>query len=131
MRIHTQPSAYLTPDDRFKINDSKYKCANYYDAVYRLYLHASGLHWDQRGWMPGDVTKGCLKRMEIKLTQFEVKYFDREDWEEISEVTALVRLQDSFDQIAPLIIEMLNGKEIVTPQAVYRMKNCENQVKAC
>jgi len=69
--------------------------------------------------------------MEIKLTQFEVKYFDQENWEEISEVTALVRLQDFFDQIAPLIIEMLNGKEIVTPQAVYRLKNCEKQGKEC
>ena len=69
--------------------------------------------------------------MEIKLTQFEVKYFDQENWEEISEVTALVRLQDFFDQIAPLIIEMLNGKEIVTPQAVYRLKNCEKQEKEC
>ena len=69
--------------------------------------------------------------MEIKLTQFEVKYFDRENWEEISEATALVRLQDFFDQIAPLIIEMLNGKEIVTPQAVYRMKKCEKERKEC
>ena len=63
------------------------------------------------------------------MTDYEVKYFAKDNWEQISETAVLGYLKDSFDWLTPVIVEMLRGKEIATPDGVFRMKNCGNEGK--
>ena len=56
------------------------------------------------------------------LPLYEVKYDAKEDWEEISEVELMEGLYKVFDKVAPAIKEIIEGKEIDTPEAVYRLK---------
>ena len=53
---------------------------------------------------------------------YEAKYREAEEWQEISEVELMEGLYGTFDKVAPAIQEMIEGKEIITPQAVYRLK---------
>lgn len=56
------------------------------------------------------------------LPLYEAKYNEREDWEQISEVELMEGLYKVFDKVAPAIKEMIEGKEIDTPEGVYRLK---------
>jgi len=56
------------------------------------------------------------------LPLYEAKYNERENWKEISEVELMEGLYKVFDKVAPAIKEMIEGKEIDTPEAVYRLK---------
>jgi len=60
--------------------------------------------------------------MQFKITQYEVKHLGENQWKEISEKTCMEFLVDSFDPLTPIIADMLNGKEIRTPYAIYRLK---------
>jgi hypothetical protein len=60
--------------------------------------------------------------MESKMSIFEVKDFDTDNWQWLSEVSALSILQKNFEQVTPKITEMLNGKEIKTPDGILRVK---------
>ena len=53
--------------------------------------------------------------MNYKFSQFEVKQFDTKIWRHVSEVAALQVLQKNFSRISPIICQMLEGKEITTP----------------
>ena len=56
------------------------------------------------------------------LPLYEAKYSDREEWQEISEVELMEGLYTVFKKVAPALEEMIEGKEIDTPKAVYRLK---------
>jgi len=56
------------------------------------------------------------------LPLYEAKYNEKEEWEEISEVELMEGLSQAFKQVTPAIKEMIDGKEIDTPAAVYRLK---------
>ena len=60
--------------------------------------------------------------MHFKIIQYEVKYSGENQWKVISEKTCMEVLVDSFDPLTPVIAEMLNGQEIETPDAIYRLK---------
>ena len=53
---------------------------------------------------------------------YEAKYSETEEWREISEVELMEGLYRVFEKVTPAIQEMMAGKEINTPQAVYRLK---------
>ena len=53
--------------------------------------------------------------MEIKMTQFEVKYFDNNSWQAISEKIVMEELLDAFTMVTPAITDMLKGKYVYTP----------------
>ena len=61
--------------------------------------------------------------MKFKISQYEVRYFDKDDWEEISESVVFERITDSFGRVAPVIYDLLQGREIITPNAIYRRKD--------
>ena len=61
------------------------------------------------------------------MSQFQVKYLDEDDWQEVSETFVLEKLVGVFDRITPLLAEMIRGKEIITPEGFFRMKNCGNE----
>ena len=53
--------------------------------------------------------------MDYQFSQFEVKQLDTKIWQYVSEVAALHVLQKNFSRITPIICQMLEGKEITTP----------------
>jgi len=63
------------------------------------------------------------KEMIFKMPHFEVKYINEKDWKNVSEITFLSSLQDTFARISPILSEMFQGKEIMTPSVKYRIKN--------
>ena len=56
------------------------------------------------------------------MPMYEVKYHDYEEWEEISEIDLMDGLYKIYRKVTPAIKEMITGKEIFTPEAVYRLK---------
>ena len=60
--------------------------------------------------------------MNFKLTQFEVKHLDAKNWRYISEVAALELLHDKYHRITPILSQMLQGKEITTPDGIFRIR---------
>jgi hypothetical protein len=59
----------------------------------------------------------------IPMNKYEVKYFDKSEWEEISEISILESLHDAFDRVTPSIQEMLRGKQVLTTHAKFRIKD--------
>jgi hypothetical protein len=55
------------------------------------------------------------------LPLYEAKYNEKEEWEEISEVELMDGLYKIYNKVTPAIKEMIEGKEVVTPEAVYRL----------
>ncbi len=53
---------------------------------------------------------------------YEARYRETGEWEEVTEVELMEGLYAVFDKVTPAIQEMMQGKEIITPQAVYRLK---------
>ena len=53
---------------------------------------------------------------------YEVRYQDSEDWQQISELELLDCLYKHYRKITPAIKDMIYGKEIITPGAIYRLK---------
>ena len=58
----------------------------------------------------------------VAMPLYEVKYKDCEDWEQISDLELMDRLYRIYKKVTPAIKEMIDGKEIVTPGASYRLK---------
>ena len=56
------------------------------------------------------------------LPLYEAKFSETEEWQEISDVELMEGLYGVFDKVTPALQEMMEGHEIVTPQAVYRLK---------
>ena len=64
--------------------------------------------------------------MIFKMPCYQVKYCDKNHWEEISEITVLKKLQETYTQVTPVLQEMIEGKQIKTSDAVYRIKGYVN-----
>jgi hypothetical protein len=60
--------------------------------------------------------------MKFKMLHYEVRYFDKTEWEKISEVEVLESLQYAFVRITPALKDMIQGKRVTTPDAIYRIK---------
>ena len=58
----------------------------------------------------------------ITMPCYEVRYDGKEEWKEISELELMDGLYKLYRQVTPAIKEMINGKELHTPDAVYRLK---------
>lgn len=56
------------------------------------------------------------------MPRYEVKYFDKENWEEISEKKALEKLSNAFYHLNPVLSDLLKGKPILTSEAIFRIK---------
>ena len=64
-----------------------------------------------------------------KLSQYEFKYYNSENWQNVSETLVLKKLADAFDPLTPSLSKMLQGKEITTPEGSYRIKKVGNEGK--
>jgi hypothetical protein len=56
------------------------------------------------------------------MPRYEVKYKENEDWKEISELELIDGLYKLYHRVSPAIKEMIEGKELHTPDAVYRLR---------
>jgi len=56
------------------------------------------------------------------LPLYEAKYKKKDEWEEISEIELMDGLYKIYNKVTPAIKEMIEGKEVSTPEAVYRLK---------
>ncbi len=54
---------------------------------------------------------------------YQSKSPEEKNWETISEKAAIEDLSDNFERLSPILIEMLNGKEINTQSCMYRIIN--------
>ena len=60
--------------------------------------------------------------MRFSMPSYEVKYHDKKEWEKISETQILGKLQESFGQVTPVIQKMIDGNQVLTPNAAFRIK---------
>jgi hypothetical protein len=60
--------------------------------------------------------------MKFKISQFEAKCSDKDNWKMVSDVAALKMLQDNYGKVTPMLSEILRGKEIKIRQGVLRIK---------
>ncbi|MDX1707379.1 MAG: hypothetical protein R3274_02190 [Desulfobacterales bacterium] len=56
------------------------------------------------------------------MPRYEVKYGEKGEWIEVSELEFMNGLYRLYNRVTPAIKEMLNGKEVRTPDAFYRLK---------
>ena len=56
------------------------------------------------------------------LPLYEAKFNEKEDWEEITEIQLMDGLYRIYKKVTPAIKKMIEGKEIITPEAVFRLK---------
>jgi hypothetical protein len=68
----------------------------------------------------------ALSQMQFKISQYEFKDFTSDDWQKVSEKFVLGKLVDVFDLITPSLSKMIQGNEIITPEGIFRLKNCGN-----
>ena len=61
--------------------------------------------------------------MQIEMPRYEVRNVDGERWEDISEKIFMETLVDVFEQVTPIMTDILHGKEVITPYGIYRLKN--------
>jgi hypothetical protein len=61
--------------------------------------------------------------MKFEMPQYEFRFHDKTDWIEISEIQLMDGLYKIYKKITPAIKEMIWGKEVKTPEGVYRLKN--------
>ena len=60
--------------------------------------------------------------MQFTFAQYEVMHSNGDGWKDVSEKIAMDRLSDCYDQVSPVLQDMFQGKEIHTPDAVFRVK---------
>ena len=60
--------------------------------------------------------------MQLTSTKYEVLYDNKEGWQDISEIKAMDRISDWYDQISPVLQDLFRGKEISTRNAIFRIK---------
>jgi hypothetical protein len=60
--------------------------------------------------------------MKSTMPLYEVRYNDRDDWEDISDIDLMGKLHDTFDRVIPAIQQILEGNLLLTAEAVYRLK---------
>jgi len=60
--------------------------------------------------------------MKSTVLQYEVRYHGKQEWENISDLDLMQGLHESFDRVIPAIQQMLEGNQVVTIDAIYRLK---------
>ena len=58
----------------------------------------------------------------VRMPCYEVRYNENEEWKEISDLEFMEGLYRLYRRVTPAIKEMIGGKELRTPDAVYRLK---------
>jgi hypothetical protein len=67
--------------------------------------------------------------MHFEISQYEFKVSNSDDWQRVPEKLVLEKLVDFFDPLTPLLADMIQGKEVTTPEDIFRMKKSGNKRK--
>ena len=62
------------------------------------------------------------QKMIFEMPRYEVRYFNTAGWQDISEIDLMQRLHEFFDRVTPAIQKMIEGEQVLTQYAVYRLK---------
>ena len=54
--------------------------------------------------------------------RYEVRCYDDCEWQEISEIEIMNGLYKIYKRVTPAIKEMIRGKEIKTPDGLFRLR---------
>ncbi len=54
--------------------------------------------------------------------RFEVRRREKNEWQEISEIEIMDGLYKIYKKVTPAIKEMIKGKEVQTPDGLFRLK---------
>jgi len=60
------------------------------------------------------------------MPQYETRSFNTAEWRDISEVDMMGELHEYFERVTPVIEQMIEGQQVLTQYAVYRLKNQKN-----
>ena len=60
--------------------------------------------------------------MKARMSLYEVRYHDKEIWEDITEIDLMQKLHETFVRVIPAIQKLLEGDLLLTPDAIYRLK---------
>jgi len=63
--------------------------------------------------------------MMFSMPRYEVRFNDEAHWVEISEIELMHLLHESYDRVTPAIQQMIEGEQVLTTDAVYRLKKRE------
>jgi len=61
--------------------------------------------------------------MKFAMPLYEVRYHHSEEWEELTEIQLLQKLVETYDRVTPAIQQLIEGKEVLTVEAVFRLKS--------
>ena len=64
--------------------------------------------------------------MMFEMPQYEMRDFNAAEWRDISEIDIMGKLHESFDRVTPAIEQMIEGQQVLTQYAVYRLKRRES-----
>ena len=65
-------------------------------------------------------------KITFRICHYETKQHDQSAWKEISEIDLIQKLHETFGDVSPLILQLIEGKRVLTPEAVYRIKDEES-----
>ena len=58
----------------------------------------------------------------LTLPCYEFWCYDENEWKEISEIEIMNRLYKMYKKVTPAVKDMINGKEVHTPDGLYRLR---------
>jgi hypothetical protein len=56
------------------------------------------------------------------MPQYECKYNDKGKWQDVSELDLLIEIDEFYGRVTPFIQQIIEGKHVLTSNAVYRLK---------
>jgi len=66
--------------------------------------------------------------VNFAMPLYEVKYHNNKEWEELTELQLLQKLVETYDHVTPAIQQLIEGKHVLTLEAVYRLKSKGGEV---
>ena len=54
---------------------------------------------------------------------YQVKYHGEQDWQDISEIELLQKLHETHERVTPAIQPLIEGNQLLTAAAVYKLKD--------
>lgn len=60
--------------------------------------------------------------MMFAMPLYEVRYDDKIEWEEISEIDLMQRLHETYDRVTPAIQQMIEGEQVLLQKLFTGLK---------
>jgi hypothetical protein len=60
--------------------------------------------------------------MQIKIPCYQVRKLGEDKWLETSEKMVMESLAECFDIVSPVVLQLLEGNEVIARQEIYRIK---------